>query len=195
MLVTEALFTPSECTAIGALAALAPEVPASGAYDPGRLLDLPTRRGTARWLPHTTDTRWVYARLSQAVEAANLDVYGLSLTAIETAQVSDYGVGDAFAAHADFGFLHAARQLSATVQLSAPDDYEGGDVEFLTGEHTTEPDGASRARWAAVVGRADRRLGALTLFPAHLPHRVTPVTRGLRRSLVVWVQGVPLGAG
>ena len=37
----------------------------------------------------------------------------------------------------------------------------------------------------------ERTRGAMALFPSFLPHRVTPVTRGVRYSLVGWVCGKP----
>jgi PKHD-type hydroxylase len=62
------------------------------------------------------------------------------------------------------------------VQLSAADVYEGGDLEF----HLS---GLDRTRM--------RRQGTLIAFPSFHEHRVTPVTRGQRFSLVAWVDGPP----
>ena len=59
-----------------------------------------------------------------------------------------------------------------TVQLSPPDDYAGGNLEFVGNRHASE-----------------RELGAATIFPAYVGHRVTPVERGTRRSPVAWVYG------
>jgi PKHD-type hydroxylase len=60
------------------------------------------------------------------------------------------------------------------VQLSEASDYEGGDLEFFN---------------ARGEGAVRRPRGSVTFFPSYLAHRVSPVTRGLRRSLVAWACG------
>ena len=67
------------------------------------------------------------------------------------------------------------RKLSFSIQLSASDDYEGGDLEFAC------LDALAQAR----------TLGTLLVFPAFNMHRVRPVTRGARFSLVGWFYGPP----
>jgi PKHD-type hydroxylase len=53
-------------------------------------------------------------------------------------------------------------------------DYEGGDLEFLN----------------SVTKKADlRKKGSIIIFPSFLAHRVTPVTKGTRLSLVGWIHG------
>ena len=66
------------------------------------------------------------------------------------------------------------RKLSVTVQLSDPSDYEGGSFEFNECE---TPDVSSRMK------------GTVLVFPSYLRHRVLPVTRGTRKSLVAWFEG------
>lgn len=83
--------------------------------------------------------------------------------------------GDHYDWHVDVG--HAAngsRKLGFTVQLSRPDEYDGGDLEFLNVPYDR----------AAV-----RAKGALVVFPAFFAHRVTAVTRGTRLALVGWIHG------
>jgi hypothetical protein len=74
-----------------------------------------------------------------------------------------------------------ARKLSFSLQLSDPDTYEGGDFQ-IRGEdgHVDE------ALW-----RTMRQKGSFLIFPGVIPHRVTTVTAGERRSLVGWVLGPP----
>jgi PKHD-type hydroxylase len=66
------------------------------------------------------------------------------------------------------------RKLSITIQLSNSDDYEGGDLELL---YDKEP------------YKLDRSRGTFLVFPSFMLHRVTPVTRGTRWSLVAWIGG------
>lgn len=66
------------------------------------------------------------------------------------------------------------RKLSVTVQLSDPEDYEGGHFEFLEVE---QPSSEIRDK------------GTVLVFPSYLHHRVTPVTSGVRKTLVAWFEG------
>ena len=77
--------------------------------------------------------------------------------------------------HIDVGpAANASRKLGFTVQLSVPEDYEGGDLEFMN-VNTDHLD--------------LRALGSLIVFPAFRTHRVSPVTRGVRHCAVGWVHG------
>jgi PKHD-type hydroxylase len=101
--------------------------------------------------------------------------YGFVIDAIEEPmQLITYNPGDHIGWHIDHGRGEAARRkLSLSIQLSDEAEYDGGDIEF--------PDGNFHP--------FSRRLGASIMFPSYLFHRVTPVTRGVRRSLVVWCHG------
>lgn len=65
------------------------------------------------------------------------------------------------------------RKLSLTVQLSDPSEYEGGDFEMQS----------------LVLPPYVKNKGTVLLFPSPEFHRVTPVTKGVRKSLVAWFQG------
>ena len=77
--------------------------------------------------------------------------------------------------HTDMGRGYtASRKLSFSLQLSAPEDYEGGDLEFLN----------------MPFDRAElRRKGALVVFPPYWSHKVHPVVAGTRHVVVGWVHG------
>lgn len=105
--------------------------------------------------------------------------FQFDLDFFDAIQLSKYEVGDFYSWHVDIGPQHAGnRKLSITVQLSAPDSYEGGDLEM--GGVPLKEGGF----WAA-----PRDLGSVTLFPSFMRHRVTPVTKGTRYSLVAWCSG------
>jgi PKHD-type hydroxylase len=69
------------------------------------------------------------------------------------------------------------RKVSITVQLSDPSEYEGGDLQYFRGGN---PDNADTVF---------KKKGYVFLFPSYMMHRVTPVTQGVRKSLVLWVGG------
>ena len=65
--------------------------------------------------------------------------------------------------------------LSASVQLSAPEDYTGGELEL------------------AGLGHAAADQGAMVIFPSYMLHKVHPVRSGTRLSLVMWFLGSDQG--
>tara|TARA_R110000782_G_scaffold141576_1_gene234316 strand:+ start:696 stop:1229 length:534 start_codon:yes stop_codon:yes gene_type:complete len=65
------------------------------------------------------------------------------------------------------------RKLSVTVQLSSPAEYEGGDFSFNECESPTQ----------------SKEKGTVLIFPSYLQHKINPVTKGIRRSLVAWFEG------
>jgi PKHD-type hydroxylase len=149
--------------------------------------DAETRRADIAWIPAEGDHLWIFDRLARAVGRANrlykFDLLGFT----EDAQFTCYDSrGSFYDWHQDGleGDL-AGRKLSVVVQLSEPDEYEGGDLELFSVTAGRAPD--ALADWRA---RARRR-GAAIVFPAFEHHRVTPIRGGARYSLVCWVGGPP----
>lgn len=93
-----------------------------------------------------------------------------------------YGIGQTYGAHVDAALMrptgHAQllrTDLSATLFLSDPDSYQGGELEIETGF------GAQAVKLAA---------GDLVLYPASSLHRVTPVTDGERLASFFWIESL-----
>ena len=76
------------------------------------------------------------------------------------------------------------RKLSVTCSLSDPKDYEGGELEFDF--RNMDPDKQSIRKCAEIKPR-----GSIVVFPSFVWHRVKPVTKGTRYSLVIWNLGYP----
>ena len=70
------------------------------------------------------------------------------------------------------------------MSLANGDDYDGGDLEL---DLRDNKDGLSNI----VKSELARKKGSITVFPSYIWHRVTPVSRGTRYSLVVWNLGNP----
>lgn len=113
-----------------------------------------------------------------------------------------YTIGDHYTWHLD---QHTAltpegrvRKLSSTIQLSDPDEYEGGDFEYIEyngvfdklGHTNTIIDVASHKKTIPFSGKSK---GTLIVFPSDTYHQVTPVIRGTRISLVSWFHGPRVG--
>lgn len=93
-----------------------------------------------------------------------------------------YGVGNHFGLHVDNAVrgdkLTGQRirtDLSATLFLSEPDEYDGG--ELIAEDHY----GSHEVKLAA---------GSMVLYPATSLHMVTPVTRGTRVASFFWIQSM-----
>lgn len=125
-----------------------------------------------------TEHRWIFDRISALALQVNFERYAFDVLGIhEPLQLAEYSEGDFFQWHMDFGpGASSCRKLSLTVQLSDPDTYEGGDLQFMINDKQVD---------------APRDRGAVIVFPSFVLHRVTPVTSGRRRSIVGWISGVP----
>jgi len=75
------------------------------------------------------------------------------------------------------------RKLSMTINLNSPGEYEGGNLKFDFGPHST----GQRFHECEEI----RPQGSIIIFPSFLYHQVTPITKGTRYSLVLWVLGKP----
>jgi PKHD-type hydroxylase len=121
-------------------------------------------------------TQWIFDRLSALVERVNGDTWQLRVSHMEPLQLLRYPVGGHYSWHTDLGTsgILSLRKISVTIQLSDSDEFEGGQLELQVGGQSLIP-------------AIDQ--GSAILFPAWQRHRVLPVTRGVRDSLVVWVVG------
>jgi PKHD-type hydroxylase len=112
-------------------------------------------------------------------ELANHSIFKYNIKELESVKLLKYGVGGKYKWHTDCGAKETStRKLTAIVQLSDETNYEGGDLEFgITDETGKNNYTAKRTR------------GSITIFPAFLSHRVTPITQGTRHSLITWMLG------
>jgi predicted 2-oxoglutarate/Fe(II)-dependent dioxygenase YbiX len=135
------------------------------------------RRSKVAFLGTEPRYRWLYERLWVAAQECNRSFFGVDIATVEAnVQLARYDSTDKgfYDWHTDFAQFRPLRKLSFSVQLSRTEDYDGGDLQLWVGNH---PQAAIRER------------GALIAFPSFTLHRVSPVTRGTRWSLVAWILG------
>jgi len=75
------------------------------------------------------------------------------------------------------------RKLSATVQLTDESKYKGGELLFKDLKGKNEPE--------ILTNKVFKKKGTIVVFPSYMLHKVTPVTQGIRHSLVLWTCGNP----
>lgn len=135
------------------------------------------RRSRITWFTWAGPADWVFGLLEPLVLLANARHWNFDLTGFyDMLQYTTYGVDGHYTWHQDKfpSPERPQRKLGFSLLLSDPTDYDGGDLEINDGRPSTIP---------------HRNRGDLIVFPSYVVHRVAPVTRGVRRSLVGWVSG------
>jgi PKHD-type hydroxylase len=115
--------------------------------------------------------------LAKLIIEANEALWQFDLTGIlDNIQFTVYHDGGGhYDWHLDIGPRELSwRKISLTIQMSEDEDYEGGELEFMLGPRPI---------------KAPRGKGVVVVFPSYLLHRVTPVSKGTRKSMVLWVGG------
>ena len=164
----------------------------------GDALNKELRNSQNAWIP---TTHWVAGFIWHYIERANRENFLYDLRNIdgESMQFTRYGAGQYYGWHNDAGLstqykpvsvgnraeglgqdfvnenIEMVRKLSFAMQLSDPDDYEGGNVQLM--------DEAGKSYIAP------RQRGSIMLFDSRTPHRVQKVTKGVRKSIVGWTVG------
>ena len=129
------------------------------------------------WIQQNAETQWMYDRMQKIVRSLNAESYKYELSGFsEPFQYTVYQSqeGGHYDWHVDHGPLQFQRKLSVSLQLSDGAAYDGCDLQFMAGNK---------------MEVAPRERGAIIAFPSYVLHRVTPVTRGVRKAVVVWVTG------
>jgi PKHD-type hydroxylase len=151
------------------------EQAAVGQISSGKKVNSTFRRSQGCAIP-VDEFQWVYKRILDIAKEINklylFDIDGKS----ELAQLAIYDEADKgfYTWHSDTSPAIMTRKISISVPLSSPDEYEGGALQFIL---DGEPRDIPQAK------------GALISFPSYELHRVTPVTKGRRYSLVIWLSG------
>jgi PKHD-type hydroxylase len=157
------------------------------------LKDLKKKRDSnVVWL----EDRWIYKEIQPYIHKANRDAgWNFDWDWSESCQFTKYKLNQFYDWHCDswegpytnpqnkdtYGKI---RKLSVTCSLSAPEDYEGGELEFDF--RNMDPDKSTIKKCKEILPR-----GSIVVFPSHVWHRVKPVTKGTRYSLVIWNLGYP----
>ena len=128
------------------------------------------------WIMPCDDSHWIFRRVTDVIMDLNSKFFKFDLFGfIEGFQFTRYDApGGKYDQHIDRGLNTWTRKLSFTLQLSDPKDYVGGDLELYYGQEPTVP---------------TKEQGFVVVFPSYALHRVTPVTKGTRYSLVAWITG------
>lgn len=133
------------------------------------------RNSTVRWVSKHPEMRQLVGYFFQE---ANRRLFNVDMQHVFDIQFTEYHAegNQHYSWHEDIHWDRRNaydRKLSLVLQLSDPDTYEGGELEFLQFRRPDE----------------FRERGSIIVFPSYVRHRVTPVTEGTRYSLVSWIEG------
>lgn len=142
------------------------------------------RRCDIKFINRNEESAWIFDRVNFIIKSLNDQFYGFDLNGYDAFQYTSYNSAEQgmydwhMDAHLGKDNLPAnmpqPRKLSLSLLLNDPEtDYEGGD--FLIN------DGGEQ--------KVEFKKGRAVAFPSWLLHKVSPVTKGFRKSLVVWVTG------
>jgi len=129
------------------------------------------------WLYSVDNIEWAFRRVTDITLNLNerffkFDLFGLN----EGFQFTNYEAPSSkYGKHVDRAINSPVRKLSISIQLTNPEEYEGGELKLYDGDEE-----------GTVMDKAQ---GTLIIFPSYVLHEVMPVTKGTRNSLVTWVTG------
>ena len=174
---TESIFTPQQCQmVINKGMSLKKEEAKVGMGKPEGGLDPKKRITTVSWIPFK-DMPKMYQDIERTMLKANNNHFGFDgMRLTEPGQFTHYLTGGFYDWHMDNDVLGKhqppVRKISMTLLLSDPATFEGGELEFMSKGKT-----------------AKLKQGQAIFFASWLQHRVKPVTKGERKSLVMWFGG------
>lgn len=141
--------------------------------------DEDTRVTKVSWIERTAETARFYDRIQETILYLNSQFFQYDLTKLAPLQHVVYQASEQghLEWHIDYAKESAQndfRKLSLSIQLSDPSEYEGGELQAQT---------------RGKIAVAPNRFGTVIAFPSFILHRVTPVTAGVRKAVVIWVLG------
>jgi PKHD-type hydroxylase len=179
---TGPIFTPEQCKMIIEAGRSEPKRSAEVGNDKGikgGVLDTKTRTSHISWIPFKKMPE-MYKDIEKIMKATNGNHFGFDgMQITEMAQYTEYSEGGFYDWHVDndVNMAHEppVRKISMTCLLSPESEFEGGDLELM-----------SEGKVAKI------KHGHAVFFASFIRHRVKPVTKGVRKSLVMWFGGTPL---
>ena len=144
---------------------------------------------------------WIYQEIHPFVHLANKNAgWNFEWDYSESCQFTKYKLNQYYDWHCDSWdkpydrkvqnplYHDKIRKLSMTCQLTDGSEYSGGELEFDFRQYSPQMrDEAQHLRKATEI----LPKGSIIVFPSFIWHRVNPITRGVRYSLVLWHLGYP----
>ena len=175
------IFTPLQCKMVIEAGREEPRKNAQVGAEKGKkegVIDTEIRTSHISWIPFKKMPE-MYKDIERTMLKTNNNHFGFEgMQITEMAQYTEYPEGGFYDWHVDNydNCQHEppVRKISMTCLLSPENEFEGGDLELVK------------------EGQAIKlKQGQAAFFASFIRHRVAPVTKGVRRSLVMWFGGTP----
>ena len=175
---TGPVFTPEQCKMIIEAGRSEPKQTGQVGGGSGGTVDTKTRTSHISWIPFKKMLD-MYKDIEKLMQKTNRNHFGFDgMTLTEPAQYTEYPEGGFYDWHIDNDINCAheppVRKISMTCLLSHESEFEGGDLEVM-----------SEGKVAKL------KQGQIVFFASFVRHRVKPVIKGNRKSLVMWFGGTP----
>ena len=175
---TGPIFTPEQCQLIINAGRSEPVQNGEVGGGNGGVVDTKTRTSHISWIPFNKMPE-MYSTLEQIVNKTNNNHFGFEGVKItEQAQYTEYPAGGFYDWHIDSDIVGMneppVRKISMTCLLSHESEFEGGGLELMSDGKIARP-----------------KQGQAIFFASYIRHRVIPITKGTRKSLVMWFGGTP----
>jgi PKHD-type hydroxylase len=139
------------------------------------------RDSNIAWLQPDENARWIFDKISFITSKVNYDLFMYDINRIPAVQYTKYDslMEQHYDWHVDeySHYNDYQRKVSGVIILTGPDEYEGGELEVI---HNGNPEQSVKLKPNA---------GEVVFFASHMPHKVHPVTSGIRKSIVFWAEG------
>ena len=178
---TTPIFTPEQCKMIIQAGRAEPRKDAEVGNKQGikgGVIDTKTRTSHISWIPFKKMIP-MYKTIEKIMKQTNGNHFGFDgMTITEMAQYTEYPEGGFYDWHVDNDVTMQneppVRKISMTCLLSPESEFEGGDLELQSEDKV-----------------AKIKQGHAIFFASFIRHRVKPVIKGNRKSLVMWFGGTP----
>ena len=175
---TNPIFTPDQCLRIIEAGREEPIQEAAVGGGNGGVIDTKTRTSHISWIPFPKMPE-MYKVIENIMKKTNNNHFGFEgMQITEPAQYTEYPAGGFYDWHidSDLNCQHEppVRKISMTCLLSNESEFEGGGLELMSDGKIARP-----------------KQGQAIFFASYIRHRVIPITKGVRKSLVMWFGGTP----
>lgn len=142
-------------------------------------LDSKVRDSDISWLSRTRESEWLFFKFHDLVGEVNHDCFMYDIDGFESFQYTRYKKSQHYSWHFDAFTQYTTweRKISAVIVLTEPNKYEGGELQVVTNGNIEQP------------MTFKPPAGSVVFFASWMPHRVAPVQKGVRKSLVAWIMG------
>lgn len=154
---------------------------AKGSVGTEHSVDTNIRDSQISWVVQDNNSDWLFQKFAFYVSQVNYDHFMYDIDGFDTFQFTKYSTEEHYDWHIDLmmgsPYFEWERKISASIMLTDPSDYGGGEIEIV-----------AQGNFNGSVKEKPNK-GDIVFFASWMPHKVHPVTSGIRKTLVAWIMG------